>query len=93
MKMLKELHNKEKMENNKDKTFLPNIKNNKDKKKYVERKFKKKTFSSIYQKISYGVKYNKKELNKLNQQKEQSKEEMNHMLVASKEIDNFLQLI
>ena len=91
MKMLKELHNKEKMENNKDKTFLPNIKNNKDKKKYVERKFKKKTFSSIYQKISYGVKYNKKELNKLNQQKEQSKEEMNHMLVASKEIDNFLQ--
>ena len=91
MKMLKELHNKEKMENDKDKTILPNIKNNKDKKKYVERKFKKKTFSSIYQKISYGVKYNKKELNKLNQQKEQSKEEMNHMLIASKEIDNFLQ--
>jgi hypothetical protein len=37
------------------------------------------------------MKYNKKELNKLNVQKEQSKEEMNHMLVASKEIDNFLQ--
>ena len=37
------------------------------------------------------MKFNKKELNKLNLQKEQSKEEMNHMLVASKEIGNFLQ--
>ena len=84
-KMIKELHDKEK-------TILPDIKNKSDnKKKYVERKFKKKTFSSIYKKINYGMKFNKKELNKLNLQKEQSKEEMNHMLVASKEIGNFLQ--
>ena len=83
--MIKELHDKEK-------TILPDIKNKSDnKKKYVERKFKKKTFSSIYKKINYGMKFNKKELNKLNLQKEQSKEEMNHMLVASKEIGNFLQ--
>ena len=93
IKMLKELHNKEKMQNDKDKdkTILPEIKNKENKKKYIEKNFKKKTFSSIYQKISFGMKYNKKELNKLNVQKEQSKEEMNHMLVASKEIDNFLQ--
>ena len=38
------------------------------------------------------MKYNKKELSKLNAQKEQTKEEMNHMLIASKEIDNFIQM-
>ena len=53
--------------------------------------FKQKSFRKIYNQINYGMKYNKKELSKLNAQKEQTKEEMNHMLIASKEIDNFIQ--
>ena len=37
------------------------------------------------------MKHNKKEMNKINALKEQSKEEMNHMLDASNEISNFIE--
>lgn len=68
---------------------LPNIKN----KNYNSRKNKKyeKSISSVYTKVNLFEKLNKKEMQKLNQQKEQTQEEINHMLVASKEIDNLIQ--
>lgn len=77
--------NKEK--NNKDK--LPNI--DKNKSKITRKNFKQKSFNKIYYQIKYGIKHNQKETNKLNAQREQNKEELNHMLIASKEIDNFIQ--
>ena len=68
---------------------LPNIKN----KNCDSRKNKKyeKSISSVYTKVNLFEKLNKKEMQKLNQQKEQTQEEINHMLVASKEIDNLIQ--
>ncbi len=68
---------------------LPNIKN----KNYNGRKNKKyeKSISSIYTKVNLLEKLNKKEKQKLNQQKEQTQEEISHMLVATKEIDNLIQ--
>ena len=68
---------------------LPNIKN----KNYNGRKNKKyeKSISSIYTKVNLFEKLNKKEKQKLNQQKEQTQEEISHMLVATKEIDNLIQ--
>jgi hypothetical protein len=97
IKRLQLLHEKEKAklrekekENNKDK--LPNIKKNGNNIKKTNTKyFKQKSYVNIFNKLNYGLKYSKKELSKLKEQKEQSKEEMNHMLIASKEIDNFIQ--
>ena len=72
--------------------LLPKIKNNKNlKNKITTKTFRQKSLGNIYHKLNYGIKFNKKELNKLNAQKEQTKEEINHMLIASKEIDNFIQ--
>ena len=72
--------------------LLPKIKNNKNLKNKTNTKtFRQKSLGNIYHKLNYGIKFNKKELNKLNAQKEQTKEEINHMLIASKEIDNFIQ--
>ena len=65
---------------------LPNIH-----KKITRKNFKQKSFNKIYYQIKYGIKHNQKETNKLNAQREQNKEELNHMLIASKEIDNFIQ--
>ena len=73
------------------KNILPNIRNNNIKKKVGSKIYKQRSLGSIYNKLNYGMKYNKKELSKLNAQKEQTKEEINHMLIASKEIDNFIQ--
>ena len=76
-------------ENLDDKKKLPNIRNNKNNKN--SKIYKPRSIGSIYNKLNYGIKFNKKELNKLNAQKEQTKEEINHILIASKEIDNFIQ--
>ena len=73
------------------KNILPNIRNNNFKKKVGSKIYKQRSLGSIFNKLNYGMKYNKKELSKLNAQKEQTKEEINHMLIASKEIDNFIQ--
>ena len=98
IRRLKLLHEKEQAklkakekekENSKEK--LPNINNNNNLKRTRTKSFKQKSFANIFNKLSYGLKYNKKELSKLKEQKEQSKEVMNHMLIASKEIDNFIQ--
>ena len=88
---MKEINEKNEKENNKN--ILPDIHNNKKnfKNRTTTKNFKQKSFRKIYNQINYGMKYNKKELSKLNAQKEQTKEEMNHMLIASKEIDNFIQ--
>ena len=91
---MKEINEKNEKENNKNnKNILPDIHNNKKnlKNRTTTKNFKQKSFRKIYNQINYGMKYNKKELSKLNAQKEQTKEEMNHMLIASKEIDNFIQ--
>ena len=98
-KLLKELSEREnenkKQNDNKTKNkenILPQINSNKNlRDKYKVKNFKKKSVSQIYKKITYGMKFNKKVLNKLNAMKEQTKEEINHMLDASKEIDNFIQ--
>ena len=72
--------------------LLPKIKDNKNLKNKTNTKtFRQKSIGNIYHKLNYGLKYNKKELNKLNAQKEQTEEEINHMLIASKEIDDFIQ--
>ena len=72
--------------------LLPKIKDNKNLKYKTNTKtFRQKSIGNIYHKLNYGLKYNKKELNKLNAQKEQTEEEINHMLIASKEIDDFIQ--
>ena len=88
---MKEINEKNEKENNKN--ILPDIHKNKKnlKNRTTTKNFKQKSFRKIYNQINYGMKYNKKELSKLNAQKEQTKEEMNHMLIASKEIDNFIQ--
>ena len=96
---LKQLNEKEKekskekeRDSNTNNNVLPNIRKNNIKNRTNTKSFKqKKSYASIFNKINYGSKYNKKELNKLNAQKEQTKEEMNHMLIASKEIDHFIQ--
>ena len=95
-RLLEELAKKEvEKENEKDKknkSILPKIKSNQNmREKYKPKNFKKKSMSQIYKKINYNLKHNKKELIKLNALKEQAKEEINHMIDASKEIDNFLQ--
>jgi len=83
---------KENQKDNKNKNILPKIKSNQNmREKYKPKNFKKKSMSQIYKKINYNLRHNKKELIKLNAQKEQAKEEINHMIDASKEIDNFIQ--
>ena len=90
LKLLKEQEQEKEKEKNKD--ILPNIRNNKNlKNKGFSKTSKQKTFSRIYNKLNYGMKHNKKEMNKINALKEQSKEEMNHMLDASNEISNFIE--
>lgn len=50
-----------------------------------------KSVSSIYKKVNLFERINKKEMQKLNSQKEQTQEEIGHMLVASNEINNLIE--
>ena len=85
---MQEIKNKEN-ESNKD-TIFPRINDNKKHK--TNKKLKsQKSVSSIYKKVNLFEKLNKKEMQKLNAQKEQTQEEIHHMLDASKEIDNLIQ--
>ena len=67
---------------------LPEIKN---KNTNYKHKKQEKTISSLYKKVNFFEKLNKKEYQKLLMQKEQTKEEINYMIKASKEIDNLIQ--
>ena len=71
---------------------LPKIEKLKQKKqKIIKKNFKPKSYNKLIYQIKHGIKYNQKEINKLNIQREQNKEELNHMLIASKEIDKFIE--
>ena len=50
-----------------------------------------KSISKVFKQVSLNDILNKKEEKKINQQKELTKEQIHHMLIASKEIDNLLQ--
>ena len=50
-----------------------------------------KSISKIYKQVNLNDLINKKEEKKLNQQKDLTKEQIDHMLIASKEIDNLIQ--
>ena len=92
IKIEKQKQKEQEKEKEKNKDILPNIRNNKNlKNKGFSKTSKQKAFSRIYNKLNYGMKHNKKEMNKINALKEQSKEEMNHMLDASNEISNFIE--
>ena len=67
--------------------LLPNI-NNKNKNKAAIKA--QKSVSSIYKQVNLLEKLNKKEMMKINAQKEQTQEEINHMLNASKEINDLI---
>ena len=87
-----EIQNKDN-ENNKDILF-PKINDTNNKKNIKNNKKKiaaQKTVSSIYKQVNLFEKLNKKEMQKLSAQKEQTQEEIHHMLDASKEIDNLIQ--
>ena len=75
----------EKNKINKD-NLLPNIHKNKNKSTIKAQK----SVSSIYKQVNLLEKLNKKEMQKINAQKEQTQEEINHMLNASKEINNLI---
>lgn len=74
-----------KIKNIKD-NLLPNINKNKNKATIKTQK----SVSSIYKQVNLLEKLNKKEMQKINAQKEQTQEEINHMLNASKEINNLI---
>jgi hypothetical protein len=50
-----------------------------------------KSISKVFKQVNINDILNKKEEKKINQQKELTKEQIGHMLIASKEIDNLLQ--
>ena len=66
---------------------LPKI-NNKNNKKLIQSQ---KSVSSIYKQVNIFERMNKKEMAKIQAQKEQTQEEIGHMLNASKEINNLIQ--
>ena len=78
---------KEKENKNKKDNILPNINKKSNKPKLQSQK----SVSSIYQQVNLFEKLNKKEMQKINAQKEQTQEEICHMLVASNEINNLIQ--
>ena len=86
---MQEIKNKEN-ENNKDVIF-PRINDSKKNNKNSKKMKSQKSVSSIYKQVNLFEKLNKKEMQRLNAQKEQTQEEINHMLVASKEIGNLIQ--
>ena len=50
-----------------------------------------KSISKVFKQVNINDIINKKEEKKINQQKDLTKEQIRHMLIASKEIDNFIQ--
>ena len=72
---------------NKDDNILPKI-NGKSSKKIIKSQ---KSVSSIYKQVNLFERMNKKELAKIYAQKEQTQEEIGHMLNASIEINNLIQ--
>ena len=66
---------------------LPKI-NSKNSKKLMQSQ---KSVSSIYKQVNIFERMNKKEMAKIQAQKEQTQEEIGHMLNASKEINNLIQ--
>ena len=78
----------ESQKQNQNKNILPNINN----KSRINKTLKtQKSISTIYKQVNLFDKLNKKEIQKLNIQKEQAQEEIKHMLVASKEINNLIE--
>jgi hypothetical protein len=86
---MQESKNNIKNQSSKD-NILPNINNNNNKNKATIKT--QKSVSSIYKQVNLLEKLNKKEMQKINAQKEQTQEEINYMLNASKEINNFLKM-
>ena len=84
---MQESKNNIKNQSSKD-NILPNINNNNNKNKATIKT--QKSVSSIYKQVNLLEKLNKKEMQKINAQKEQTQEEINYMLNASKEINNFI---
>ena len=73
--------------------LLPKIKDNKNLKYKTNTKtFRQKSIGNIYHKLNYGLKYNKKELNKLNAQKEQTEEEIKKDIEKIKDFEKFKEI-
>ena len=75
-------------EQKQEQNILPNINNKSKANKNLKTQ---KSISTMYKQVNLFEKLNKKEMQKINAQKEQTQEEIKHMLVASKEINNLIQ--
>ena len=75
-------------EQKQEQNILPNINNKSKANKNLKTQ---KSISTMYKQVNLFEKLNKKEMQKINAQKEQTQEEIKHMLVASNEINNLIQ--